>query len=548
MKKRVVSLLALLLCAVFVLGSCGTTPKAPEFAEFFTGSNHEAEVAYATFAQIADLDDATYVTSEGNLALFSKADATGTITYTVYNAATGATVLKVANTATLINEIELVELYYDSWYHIDENALILVTSTDTANNVTTTKLYDVAGAQVGDAAKGEEYAESYLDLVLFNDIIYREADGKLTEIKKVNPLGREYPEFDEYNELYYYHFSSEGAEIYSATDLSLVSIIPFSTKYSAKSNWHVLQNGNVIFQGAYRLPDDAAEYDFLMDEQKLAFDTFIYDAATGEGKEIDFDYYIYEGVYVSNDPWTKMAIEQGYIPTMAEFENIFPVIPFVDEHLEENEYLTELYLVDNDGKIKGTLSEYLPAGNTDLPHVAPQGKFFLNDMSGNKYLVGADGTVIGECNTSWTNENYIVAGGKIFDWSLTELFDYEAKDYELVSILADTVLLKKEVKNAEGSSDEYGIYKDGGVVTVIAADKKATVTGTYRNFFTASYYDATALKTVYLVYSSNGTQLTSMNTPLTMVDMFNDAAIFKTVVPAADSAALPKTVYYRITK
>lgn len=542
MKKRVVSLLALLLCAVFVLGSCGANIKAPEFAEVYTGSNYVADAAFTAQTKVAELEGATVVGFNGNFLLFSKADDAGLVTYTAYNVAAGSTALKVTDTAALKNRVELVRLPRD-----EENVVFRVVAEDTATSQTTTSLYDVTGALIKGGVKGEQFVTTMTNLVVFDDVYYTVADGKLTELAKKNPLGKDYPSFSEYNELYYYGANRSGVEVYSATDLSLVKVFPFSEKYFSSDfepMWFVLESGDIFFQGGYRLPDDASEYDFLKNEKKLAFDTFIFEVESGDVKELDFEYYV-EDVLASNSVDYLYSVEQGTAPIM-EFENIFYVYPFADEHLEYNEYLEEIFLVSNDGKIEGTLSEYLPAGNTDLPEPVANGKFILSDRTENDYLLNADGTVVGEanCDEDDRNANYIVAGGKIFNYDLAEVYDYEANNYELVAILADTVLLQREVKAADSSSYEYCLFKDGSVTTVVSADKKAATPIACTNFFTASYLEND--KVVYIVYSSNGAQVLSLNTPISVVARTESAALISTMEIVEGAA--PKLVYYRISK
>lgn len=550
MKKRVFSLLALLLCAVFVLGSCSTGVKTPAFDDVYTGSNYQADTAWANKAQLSLPDGAIYQESIGDLVYFTSVDATALLTtHTIYNLATGATVLTVADTATVKNTVSLEDEYF-AYGHI---AFILLESTDTSvNNQVTTKLYDSLGTQVA-SAKGTKWLEYNLDLVIFDDVYYRVAStGTLTKVKEKAPLAKSLPMFYDWNDAYYYAEEEGAIEVYSAETLELLQTLVIPSRYD-ESDWHVLNNGNIFFQGGNRLPDDAEEFDWLQEEEKYAFDSFIFDVESGKTEEIKFDYYV-EFTYATGGAWYDYAVEKGEIPALGEqVENIFEVYPFVDKYLEGNEYTAKLFLVSNEGKITGDLSGYLPQNSLDLPRPAPNGGFIASDVSDTRYLLGADGAIIGEVSgADDANSKYFVAGGKIMDFTLATVFDYEENGYKLASVLADSILLSKETKNAAGVTvTEYSLYKDGGLALLLGGEKNATISSSYSysysynyNYIIFSYEEGG--KSINAVYATNGTLLLTSDYAINQMAEIEGAALLSTIATQADGTF--KTVYYRISK
>ena len=166
MKKKIVSLMALLLCAVFVLGSCGSGVEPMAFSDVFTTEGFEEDASFKTKVAVTELDDATYKDAAGNLALFEIKGTDNVSTYKVYNVDTGAVVLTVTNSAAVTHSVKLISLWDE------ENAVITVTATETdaAGNMTT-KLYDVSGVQVA-TAKGNEAVSDNADLILFDDVYF----------------------------------------------------------------------------------------------------------------------------------------------------------------------------------------------------------------------------------------------------------------------------------------------------------------------------------------------------------------------------------------
>lgn len=543
MKKRVFSFVALLLCTVLLLGSCGEDAvESPTFDSIFTGSNYEGAGAFAQKEQITALDDAEVEEVFGDLVYFYRENGT-IVTHTLYNLETGKALLSLVDTEKITNEISFVALAY--LYDVTSDALFLVKSVDTSAGVETTKLYDASGSMIASAKGDVDVEEQIADLLLFDGVYYRvDLDGKLTKLFEKAPLANALPDFKIWNDSYYYVGSSGGVQLYSRETLKPVKIIPFSGRYTDESNWFVLKNGNILFQGSYRVPDDAKEFDLLKDEKKFALDTFIFDVKTGEATEVEFDYYI-ESAVTQSLPSLEIMVKLGYMPTMAEIDNIFCVHPIVEQHVEDTGYAEKWYLVNNDCEITGTLSEYLSQGSSGLPTPAANGHFFLSDIMGNEYLLNAKGEVVGEGYSyrALHNDRYFVTDGKILDYSLSVLYDYKAGGYELVSVLADSVLLSKSVKNAEGEYvTEYSLYKEGNLTVMIAGDRNASEVSLYYSFMIFRQIENGEL--LYVVYDADGKQLFTSEHYITVCTDRNSAALLSTY-EWTDTFDM-KTVYYRI--
>lgn len=532
MKKRIVSLIALLLCAVFVLGSCGANVKTADFNDVFDAEAFELEASLKTKTDIAELNDATLNGTAGDFALFKlKDETTGEAIYKVYNIETGAFVLTLTDSATLKYDVAVLE----TW---DESCVIVVAATEnTGVEKITAKLYDATGAEIAAAEVTEEEEKDLFamvaDLVLFDDVYYRTKDGALTKFLDKSPLAKELPEFDTWTDKYYYSFAGDKVEVYAADTLKLATVCYAASKCDRAPEYFVLESGDILMQEYTRLPDDAKNYDVLEAEKKFSLETFIFDVEDGEKNKIDFEFKVTD-VIRSNDPMNDLEVE------MAEFENIFTVQPFIDKYEETNELATMLLLVDNKGGVDGSISGYLPVTNTEFPVQIAADRYLLTDVCGNCYLLDAKGEIIGEANADDYNSKYLIAGGKIFDLSLAEVYDLDANEYVVEGVLVDTILLSKT--NDEGKT-EYAIFNNGSVTTLIGNDKggNAQALGNY----IAGSYTADG-KTVYAIYATDGTVIASSESAISPVCGNDTATIFKTTLTNDEGKST--TVYYRVTK
>ncbi len=471
MKKKLLVLVALMLCMVTVLASCATSMK---FEKVVGDAVYNDENPALTTAAKVDVVG-TKTDELGDLVVFEGENDDGKTVTTVYNLATGAVVYTSAVTAEEVSETEVkvtttristyVALYeYEgvSWFMVGTQKRVTTVKdgeTDTESNMSVT-LRNAKGEEFASISntKGVDFATK-LDLILVDSAMYRIAeDGTIAKAFDVK-AGADFPAVDKKQGDYYYDMVDEdgyelgSVAVYNAS-LELIAYheVP---RYLEGQGYFIMNNGNVLLQGAEYLGEFAEKYDWMEDGEKLDLHTFVLNVEKGTVKELDLDYYI-ENVQ------TQAAAEDWLYNE--KIENVAWIVEIEDEKLDWTDSATKLVSLDNNGKVKGVIDGLVANQAPELPELVATNRWVVKDLAGNQYLLNEAGEVLGNVNgldLNDLNPNYIVLNDKIYDWDLNLKYNVSANDASILQKMEHGVLMT----NDDG---ETLLYANGEVKTIIS--------------------------------------------------------------------------------
>ena len=541
MKKiRPLALLALFLCAVVVLSSCGfagkknSEIKALSFKDVVKKSTAEEPAA----AQIEKLTlEGTVTQTSYPFVVLSKDG----VNKTVYNLEqnkvvfTATTVALLDTTAFGFHDLDGYTAYF--WVQVTDN------TEATARYQTT--LYDASGNSIATVDRIAAPNRTF-DLVSFGGKIYRLGDesatATLTEVTGYSALSGDIPNIGAATADYYYQFNFGGGNNVHVYDknLKLVSV------YNVEGNpvnvsRMILDNGNVVFQAFYQLPDDASDFDFSSGTDKYKMKTVIVTAKDGKAKEISFGYMLLYGSSFSVDDGNGLDEDDGSLS--AKIRSIAGIYPIVDGVLMSGATDTMFVAVDNNMKILGRFDAMYDnqAPLTLIDNIYPS--YFTVDLAnGGTLLIDAKGKEIGDISgNDAITYSYIYAGGKMYNYKLEVVYDYEAAGYDLEETFERSAIFSKD----NAGTDEYFIYLNGALTALDTKDDKLDFYGASNGVYLIK--DTTdLLNPVIRYYNEKGelllTQKGAVPSLTPVLDNNTDTALFSEVDP--DTTQL---VYYRLT-
>ncbi|MBQ3639927.1 MAG: hypothetical protein II955_05350, partial [Clostridia bacterium] len=424
-KIRLLALLSLFLCAVMVLTSCGIggskngNIKALSFKDVVKKSTAEEPAT----AQIEKLTlEGTVTQTSYPFVVLSKDG----VNKTVYNLEQN----KVVFTATTVALLDTTAFGFHDPDGYTAYFWVQVTDNTEATARYQTTLYDASGNSIATVDRIAAPNRTF-DLVSFGGKIYRLGDesatATLTEVTGYSALSGDIPNIGAATADYYYQFNFGGGNNVHVYDknLKLVSV------YNVEGNpvnvsRMILDNGNVVFQAFYQLPDDASDFDFSSGTDKYKMKTVIVTAKDGKAKEISFGYMLLYGSSFSVDDGNGLDEDDGSLS--AKIRSIAGIYPIVDGVLMSGATDTMFVAVDNNMKILGRFDAMYDnqAPLTLIDNIYPS--YFTVDLAnGGTLLIDAKGKEIGDISgNDAITYSYIYAGGKMYNYKLEVVYDYEA--------------------------------------------------------------------------------------------------------------------------
>ncbi len=467
-KKKLLILIAMLLCVVTVLASCASTLK---FRKLVGDGAFTDEAPTLTSATRLDMKGTAENT--GDLVVFRDTDLlTGLTTHTAYNLATGATLCIVSDSDTVTESASVTVRHRVELVELRNTALAVVsTTTETVGQVDgapqsertcdvkvltaigkeVVVLTDVAPNQVSNAWAAE-------DLFCIADKVYRiteEGDVDFTfewndlRRKPINEMGRSL--ITKYGD-YYITINDEGIAIYDGV-LNLVMTHWVPSYGLATARVFVLANGNVLVQ--YWVPQDplSEEYDMLWEGDKCDLYSYRIDAKSGKVKELKTDYLVAKVWDI-----TEMDFYHERV------ENLAVIHEIEDQRVDISRSAGKLVSLGNSGKIDGYVEELIPNMAPELPVQVSTNRWILTDLAERQFLVNERGDVIGEVtgiDLGKARPDFFLLNNKIYDWDLNVKADLaEEKLVGDYKVMDHGVLF-----GAEGK--ETKLYAGGEVKTII---------------------------------------------------------------------------------
>ena len=439
MKKflTITAIVLVVVCLMGVLAACGST-KGLSFKKAKISIDHTAPATFtsANVAEITALAGKDVVSTNGMLIVVSKLNNENVTVRTLYNMETD-TVLATDTT----DQIRLYSKGNNSYYlRVKNNAL---------TGLYDTVLYNSKGEEIKYvSATGEEKtiyssAESPAvenvsgDVVFFADNFFRvpRKGNTVERIGRQSGLVEFNYNFTTSNDNYYYQIDNGAGRAYIFDKkLNLVTTYFAHGDYD-NLNINVLESGDLLVQTTTELMDEAKDYTYISNGKKYLLKTYVVDAKKGKETEKKFKYVVGGLIAITKDSAVKF-----------NGDNVALIFPIEDDRLLNGANDAMTVSLSNNLKVKGRLDQMI---DNQLPGTFPDtiNNYLLLSTPLGAKLVTTSGKVIGDfaCDNGSFNEKMFTLNGKLYDFNLKPLFDYEAEGYALAGWMNYSVILSKNV-------------------------------------------------------------------------------------------------------
>ena len=530
MKKKVLALVAALLCVVMVLAACSNTAK---FDDALALDSYVDENLTYTKAENVTVkgEPGGY---EGKLVLLEDENENGDAVYSVYNVDTNATVFTATESRTVTGDTTVSVEYEIEFEEVWDDHVILAvytyTETQTPTDVTekcSVAYYDAKGAQFAnfDDIKDEPKYGEVMDLIRIENKVYRvAADGSVAAVCDIAYYA-ELPALQAQVGDYYYAYTDINAKssIY-VYDGALTLVQHYEIPSYANGGVWILNNGNLLIQYSYAtdLVADDDDYDYVVEIAKVKMESYVLNVKNGKVKKADLEDWLVSDVIARDVVWSDDT-EAGWGTKgfNADIENIAVASPIEDKLLNTAQTAKKHVILSKRGKAGDVIDGYIAGMDASTLVMLTTNRFAVKNYAGKWFLLNEEGNSLGEIpapNTINKNEKYMVIGDRIYDYNLSMLYD--------VSELRDQTMLAHSIlyTNDEG---ETLLFANGEMKTVIGKDAKDTHTlvrvvigednSSYklsdRVFFVKKVVDGA---TTYDIYNDMGTVLISTDATMVM--------------------------------
>lgn len=508
-KSTVVLLIAMLLAAVMLFSACGSSIAIDtvKFTKITDGSIYvDEDPAHTTITEVTALKNSTYDDQYGSLFLFYLDEVVEdeyVTKYQVYNADTN----KVVFTATDADE-NYIHIYlartdtdipyfvvYTATYAKEDDEINYDKYTET------TTIYAADGTLIATANyDADEYSTA--DLLFFDDKVYKAAENGSFSFLADYPSLAAFPDLYMETEEYYYGVMSNG-RLKSESDYSLTLVV-YDKDFNVVSTYAlpdyaeiatciILDTDEVLLQYLVEKDPYTEDYDFYEDDTKYSYKTLIIEAEDGKAEEIVVDYCLRYGENLKDEYRANYGLDDSICA-------IAYAVPITDKHLDFNNART--CFISDDGDLS-----FLNDSRIEEFYLVAPNLWEVYTSSGNTYLINEDGEIIGDISNAYSNDMYYISETKVYDHTLTEVYNFAANKLEIVDILDKAILF-------ENQDDELILYANGTTTTLIAKDTDRELIDDYEflnaGFFAIIDYTDEANEK-YELYNEAGTKLLTLD-------------------------------------
>ena len=252
-----------------------------------------------------------------------------------------------------------------------------------------------------------------------------------------------------------------------------------------------------IYTEAIPLPWDASEYDIVVDGGKSDIKITRFDFVTGEGTELALGDIILSGRDSNYAGLSYDTYEDRYNYSLKEKYVAHSFYTVSGKSLLSN---TERVVVDNDLKVVKYIESPLPSDPSSEVEKLPNGEMVMETTYG-VYHLNADGTLGAllniDADIEYNNIWRIQDEKEVYDNTNTLIYTIP-ETRELVSVLNNSLLLKEDVKDEEGTKtgEKYILWKGvgveaqiGDIIPEISDPSKIPTEGTITTFDGDSFSD-----------------------------------------------------------
>ncbi len=528
-KMRFVALLAMMLAMVTLLSSCWSDSVSVK-KWIDNKATYENTPILSVMTEASGIpDDATRQSSQGRLVYFT-AHSSSTPSYTVhivYDMVGNREIVRKTNTEKISYEVTL------STVSVDGESVPYCYVVEQKEGKRSITLYD---AEKEIATQSNCAAPTtYCDLVYFDGTYYRmNGSGTLSKAISWSPLARR-PDISYQCGEYYYEMEEElGIVVYDASLQPVSSYTLPTNAFSAGDDMlgaYILENGNVLVQYIVPLPDTAKKYSFtiLVEEtiMKVELHTVLFKAKSGRSKEINCDYWFVESVYRTAGDEDYNGIKPANIAWVVELEKG----TVLNMNTFDEEAVCKLASVSNKGKV--TLIKQFENERVLDVWMVSQNRWIVLTASGREYLIDEKAEVLGEiANSSYNRDSFFLGDGKVYDWGLTEKYNYRAQNYTVNRVMNNAVLF-------DGEEGEIALYYGGQVKTVVVQDSQTQeFIFAEQNYYVLFQTDSD----MYCVYNEAGALLGSSKNAILRIASTEGYVLLKTTNESGTD------IYYRLSK
>ena len=372
-----------------------------------------------------------------------------------------------------------------------------------------TSLYQADGKLLKTAESETEQPlpSNILDLLVFEDLVYRANGETLSEVSSVNAFANHVSEFEEKMGDRYYDFGDSSFSVYDSNG-AFYDIYVYEK--AEQTQYYLLENGNVLIQQQRPLPDDASKYDYSKDSEKLQLKTYLWQAEKKAAKEISFDYLIGD-IYPITQDVRDAAPEEIGLTLANQVLNIACIAPIKDNMLQTSVWV----LMDSNGSVTCNLSKQYK-GLDDIPYPAADGVYYYKTRGGQTFYIDGEGNLLRDMSTvDFVHGQYIVAGKKLYDANYNLLFDYGKEGYKLKIVYETCAILSK--------GTDY--IRFNGTDRSNMSEIRATDSVAFEN----EYYAVTASNGETTYYAPDGTSIYKSKTQMSLIHAYGKKRLFSDI-------------------
>lgn len=563
MKRKLLALAAMMICVAMMLSSCALFTSDMKFKKVvqkdFEPETDPTPTGVTKLDIKGELQDDYHYYSDDLIVLIDTNESDGLKTTTVYNVATNETIWTGADSESksggknveITYSVELESMYIgeetvELAYITKETATVGDGDVDLEYDITViTEAKDeiVTLEDVDEDEIDNSWQEA--DLLCIGDKVYRiSEDGKASFAFDWNDL-REVPNRLEKAGDYYVYYEDREVYIYDANlNMTAAYRAPlYSEEFGSDSmdefsidglcNMSVLSNGNVLVQYVVRQDDYAKKYTFLVEGQKYNLYSVLVQAENGKTKDLSLDYLI--GTVVPDYYISVMGLSE-------KIDNIGVGVPIEDQRINMNGTAAKMLSINNKGKVVGVVQDPIPDAYLGDGFVAvAKNRWEVFTADGRSFLLNEKGDVIGEISgCTGQNNSVLLAGKKVYDWSLNLKVDLADEDAERIEIMQNSVVFHTD-------KDEVKLFVKGEMKTLISQNQADSGKYAFAKLSDGVYMitDKSGTDPQYKIYNEEGTLLSTItdkvHAPRVIVDASNGALLL--VAENTDGSGV---VYYRV--
>lgn len=563
MKRKLLALAAMMICVAMMLSSCALFTSDLKFKKVvqkdFEPETDPTPTGVTKLDIKGELQDNYHYYSDDLIVFIDTNESDGLKTTTVYNVATNETIWTGADSESksggknveITYSVELESMYIgeetvELAYITKETATVGDGDVDLEYDITVITEAKDEIVTLEDADKDEIIENSWqeADLLCIGDKVYRiSEDGKATfafdwnDLREVpNRLGKagDYYVYYEDREVYIYDANLNMTAAYSAPlyseEFGGNSMDEFSND---GCNMSVLSNGNVLVQYVVRQDDYAKKYTFLSEGQKYNLYSVLVQAKNGKTKDLSLDYLI-------------QTTAPGYIISelglSEKNENLGIGFAIEDQRINMDENAVKLLSINNKGKVVGVVQDPVPNAYLGYGFEAvAKNRWEVYTADGRSFLLNEKGDVIGEISgCTGQNDSVLLAGKKVYDWSLNLKVDLADEDAERIEVMKNSIVFHTD-------KDEVKLYVKGKVETLISEDQAKGGKYTFKKLSDGVYMitDKSGTDPQYKIYNEEGTLLSTITDKVyaPRVTMVASNGALLLVAENTDGSGV---VYYRV--